>query len=122
MIDVEISLRLAMAVGWPASQTQIARNRVCVPWPSKAGKTRVFSYNDSNVIWRIAERYDAFPRTTVHKDRNKGQWCATAGSRPELIRYADTSMRAVAFAVIAYDEYMKRTVRTKRRADNFLME
>jgi len=115
MLEIELSLRLAIAIGWPYDGVHIRKNKVYVPWGTKSRPTRAFDYKDPEVIWEIAERYDTFPMRTVPPDIYKGKWCALMSEHKHLIRYADTAKKAVALSVIAYDEHMKRVNRHKSR-------
>jgi hypothetical protein len=119
MLDVEISLRLALAIGWPYDKVNIVKGVVQVPWKTDSTTTRPFVYTDSSLIWAIAEAYDAFPMKSVSKDRARGSWCALVGSRLSLIRYADTAKKSVALSVIAYSEYQKRLKRKRAGTASF---
>jgi hypothetical protein len=119
MLDVEISLRLAFAIGWPYDKVHIVKGVVQVPSRSQTRATRPFNYLDPHVIWAVAEKYDAFPMKSITKDRIKGNWCALMGSNQNLVRYADTAKKAVALCVIAHDEYQKRQQRKKAGVDQY---
>lgn len=97
--DAEISRRLALAIGWPATyqlpdQTVYVhanpddRFSRCGVWVNG----RVFDYRDPAVIWPIAERFNLFP------GKWGGSWevCDDAGEETS----ADTAAKAVALAVI----------------------
>lgn len=90
MTDAEISLALALAIGWPdwaVATTQTGRIYV---WTPECG--REFDYRDPTVIWPIAERYNFFPVRWAN-----GTWNA---AKMGVIAKADTAAKAVALAVI----------------------
>jgi len=109
--DVEISLRLAAAIGYKFSTIHVTGDKVYVPQSLAGRRTpfRAFSYKDNSVIWSIAEQYDAFPMRSLPKHRVLGEWCSLVGSNESLVRYADTPKKAIALCVIARHEYDKRT-------------
>lgn len=109
--DVEISLRLAAAIGYKFSTIHVTGDKVYVPQDVSGRKTpfRAFSYKDNTVIWSIAEKYDAFPMRSLPRHRLLGEWCSLVGTDEALVRYADTPKKAVALSVIARHEYNKRT-------------
>lgn len=105
----EISRRLALAIGWKASDGRIyqdCKGHECVKirfYPSSARQDyfvwRRFDYRDPAVIWPIAERFEAFPRSSI----TGSVWLCRTSSEHRF-EMADTAALAVARAVIAAKE------------------
>lgn len=94
---VEISRRLALAIGWPASSLIDGHSKLRAM--DKEGWVRYFDYRDPAVIWPIAEKFDAFPAQIG----NDGDWEAYSSATDTDAR-ADTAALAVALAVIKAKE------------------
>lgn len=110
MLDVEINLRLAVAIGYKYPDLSVNRNRVYVPYGrGESICLRQFSYKDDSVIWAIAERFDAFPVKSLRRRSVLGAWCSLVGSHPELLRYDNSPKKAVALSIIAKHEFDKRS-------------
>ena len=92
MNDLEISKRLALAVGWPAEDITDNFDPPQVFTPLVGW--RVFDYRDWNVIGPIAERYKCFPRWSNF----------VSGWRTDfsfgIVCPSDTPQKAIALAVI----------------------
>jgi hypothetical protein len=100
MTDLEhadISRRLALAIGWVEADMIGGRTQIRIM--DDAGWVLYFDYRDPEVIWPIAERFNAFPWRVYSKNR----WHANVdGSGP--VQMADTAALAVALAVIKAKE------------------
>lgn len=96
MDDVEISARLAFAIGYAPKDISHVNPphdmRIIVPF---GNGWRLFSYKFPSVIWPIAERFDCFPAKIGE------EWRAGSGS---CYLNADTAAKAVALAVIKHCE------------------
>lgn len=94
----DLSRRLALAIGWPESSI-IAVGRFTYIRVELGEKWRAFDYRDEQIIWRVAERYNAFPVKT-----SETQWlagCRTTGPRATgVYMHAPTAAEAVARAVV----------------------
>ena len=98
MTPAETSRALAIAIGYRPEHVRINGDTCAVdyvdPEWGEAIWTRIFDYRDPAVIWRVAERYNCFPRRL-----EGGGWYARA--QRTLCPYtADTAAEAVALAVI----------------------
>ena len=73
MDDVEISARLAFAIGYAPKDighfNPPQDMRIIVPF---GNGWRLFSYTSPSVIWPIAERFNCFPMKLGNK------WCAVS--------------------------------------------
>lgn len=99
MTDAEISKRLALAIGWPADSVWGgAKGAYIVDDFFSYG--RQFDYRDPAVIWKIAERFDAFPVFV----KTRAYWTARSYSLQGIWVSADTAAKAVALAVIKAKE------------------
>jgi hypothetical protein len=97
MTDLEISKKLALAIGWDegAITCYSVSGNVYVHYVKNCngnavrGQGYLFDYRDWNVVGPIAEWYDCFP------------WNAACGwiSRTDVVS-ADTPQKAIALAVI----------------------
>lgn len=98
MDDLEISKRLALAIGWKPEQiNEFPKGHISMPiWIDGWLNTPLFDYRDWSVIGPIAERYDCFP----HKDWS-GTWDVI---NVPVYLYADTPQKAIALAVIGAKE------------------
>jgi hypothetical protein len=101
MTHIEISRRLALAIGYKADQIN-ATPDFCNVW-HKTGPGHFycaawhrFNYTDPLVIWPIAKRYKCFPHFSQF-DRPGRQWAAVVGGK---MVESDTPEMAVALAVI----------------------
>lgn len=93
MTDAEISRRLALAIGWGASDIYLDALRFgCNIWAD--GQWRKFDYRDPAVIWPIAEHFDMFPML-IQPNVWRASWAD---------EIADTAAKAVALAVIKAKE------------------
>lgn len=93
MTDAEISRRLALAIGWKKDYPRMGMVECedeLLIWDGKVWRT--FDYRDPDIIWPIAEKYNAFPAHLTD-----GKWCATTNLKLFL---GDTAAKAVALAVI----------------------
>lgn len=108
MTDLEISKALALAIGWTEDRIdsfgepdpdvvifgyggdQLLTEVHC--WNGDGWQ--VFDYRDPVIAFRVAERYDAFPRQV-----NRTLWHACGGFYSSA--YADTPAKAIALAVIS---------------------
>jgi len=105
MTDLEhadISRRLALAIGYPSEfvrRAPDAKRVIEVNRPSIYGDSWYrFEFDSPDVIWPIAERFNAFPWVY-----SKNRWHANVdGSGP--VQMADTAALAVALAVIKAKE------------------
>lgn len=88
--DVEISVALALAIGW--ADVWAACGGAC--WVANNHSQRIFDYRDWNVIGPIAEKFDAFP------GKIKDEWDCYIPSK-DFLATADTPQKAIALAVIA---------------------
>jgi hypothetical protein len=90
--DIEISEKLALAIGWKEWQLEVTKFNVrCLVgnW-----RTQTFDYMDWNVISPIAAKYDCFPVIAAcHGD----MWVTQIGNKHY---YAHTPQGAIAMAVI----------------------
>jgi hypothetical protein len=89
MTDLEISKRLALAIGWPELNIRVSTltGKLLVLDEADGAEWRFFDYHDWNVIGPIAERYGCFPQ------EYQGMWTA------DFDCY-ETPQKAIAMAVI----------------------
>jgi hypothetical protein len=103
MNDAQISLKLALAIGWQESDfyQDGDGSYVAVRY---VGCWREFDYRSPDVAWAVAERFDCFPSVTPWDDPSK-RWSAlfddSLNSGGTEYVEADTAAKAVALAVIA---------------------
>jgi hypothetical protein len=103
----EISRRLALAIGHRIDDVQMVMAHqgspaLCEVWhyvSPKWAKWKEFDYRDPAVIWPIAERFEAFPRSSI----TGSVWLCRTSSEHRF-EMADTAALAVARAVIAAKE------------------
>ena len=93
MNDLELSRKLALAIGWHPGLIIKAPNEVRCYRGVKQWGWQKFDYRDWNVIGPIAAKYDCFPLRTD----TQGWWAGVFGC---CGLYADTPQRAIALAVI----------------------
>jgi hypothetical protein len=110
MTDLEhadISRHLALAIGWTEDQEDPdvvvvtewhGHKSLCQVW-ADGHSWRDFDYRDPEVIWPIAERFNAFPWRVY----SAKPWYANADASGPIER-ADTAALAVALAVIKAKE------------------
>lgn len=89
MTDLEISKRLAIAIGWP----MLFCTGGCV-MVSCAANWRVFDYTDWSVAGPIAEKYNAFPYQHKVNGIPDGKWVVW----PDTLE--STPQKAIAVSVI----------------------
>lgn len=102
MTDVEISRRLALAIGWTKEDFYKDGDGSFVALKVSNGfgcSWRTFDYRDPAVIWPIAERFDCFPWIVATGALDP--WASKLGLTTET---ADTAAKAVALAVIKAKE------------------
>lgn len=101
MTDAQISMRLAMAIGWDVLPVEDVDDGVIVLDHAKQ-IDRYFDYRDPDVIWPIAERFDCFPVQANHHKRHGGRgWIVPTGTISDV---HETAAKAVALAVIKAKE------------------
>lgn len=97
MTDLEINRRLALAIGWKASDGRIVDGIVEVRWGTEWMLSKgyfvwnEFDYRSADVIWPIAKRYNMFPQMIGES------WIVWNGEKSLI---ADSPEKAVALAVI----------------------
>lgn len=99
--DLEISMRLALSIGW--DNVSIYGNS-CYVYQPKMFASRAFDYRDEVVAFRIAERYNVFPYLIEWNDSETDKWHSRYRPNDEISwahHYADTPQKAIALAVIA---------------------
>jgi hypothetical protein len=108
MTDLEINKALALAIGWQEHQIDAGPFNifVCthVATLTNHAEYRLFNYGRPDVIWPIAEWYNAFPYALRGMTRQlTGKWCVQRhmGTRDYYETIADTAAKAVALTVIA---------------------
>lgn len=123
MKDIEISVKLALVIGWLPEQMKVYSNGTLwikdphsgllfkgefplLPW-------RQFSYMDPAVIWPIAERYNVWPHLIID-GHNKGKWISWGGGSHGVT--CDTAAKTVALAVIT--NYCKETEQLAQRVSS----
>ena len=90
MTDLEISKRLALAIGWKPEQMGVFLDCLFIQRPKYM--SRHFDYRDWDVAGPIAERFKCYPDWQGHF-----KWC----SRIDFTRsWGDTPQQAIALAVI----------------------
>ena len=106
MTDIEISRKLALAIGYAPKDVRlnlagkISVRRLESPQGYAVPGWYRFDYRDGETIWPIAERFNAFPHK---KATGRPGWAAVtedAWSKGDDFVYADTAAKAVALAVI----------------------
>jgi len=91
--DLEISRRLALAIGWNNVSTH---NGSCYVYEPSMFVGRAFDYRDEVVAFRVAERFDCFPIKLGKR------WCSFIRQYGNTIQgFSDTPQKAIALAVIA---------------------
>ena len=112
MTDVEISRRLALAIGYTPKDVMlnlsggISVQRSESPQGYAVPGWYSFDYRDGETIWPIAEAYNCFPQ----KMRAADLWSAPVlGNLYPRMNYefADTAAKVVALAVIKHHEGSK---------------
>ena len=126
MTDIDVSFKLAKAIGWTEGKTlrietdnlmekvlsgknsphvqvlfQATNSRFDIA--RKFGIWTNFDYRQASVIWPIAEKYDCFPCRT-----SDGAWQVVIPKFSKPFIYGKTAAEAVALAVIAlkgHDDY-----------------
>lgn len=93
MTDLEIAQQLAIAIGWPAKKVSlnVVAGQCMVNYDRQYW--RMFDYRRPEIIWPIAERYDAFP------GKFGNGWGAYIHKTQTFVREG-TAAKAVALAVI----------------------
>lgn len=99
MTDAEISRRLALDIGWEPDQFYKDGDGSFVALRSKrdfGSSWSIFDYRNPEVIWPIAERFNAFPKLY----HGAGWLSERAPLSPHHSFYTATAAKAVALAVI----------------------
>ena len=98
MTDQEINKALALAIGYSPDEIRLDGDDICVYRQIEFDYHfwRTLDYRKPDVIWPIAEKYDAFPV------RAKTDWYARCWSSKEdrPVERADNAAKAVALAII----------------------
>lgn len=102
MTDAEISMRLALAIGY-SPWCAVCHNSCCAvkheTGPDNSGcHWYDFDYRDPAVIWPIAEKFDCFPGVIGRK------WTSICTKWGFCSVEADSAAKAVALAVIKANE------------------
>jgi hypothetical protein len=103
MTDLEISIQLALAIGWKenAMRIDVGKGFLHLNRTAPLGEGMflpyytIFDFRDWNVIGPIAAKFDAFPRDV---GGTKNHWACCAQFNHSV--YADTPQKAIALAVI----------------------
>lgn len=98
----KISRDLALAIGYLPRHVRCNRRGVCQVWRIQApfGFTWVtFDYRRPDVIWPIAEKYNAFP---TQSRKGMSWYCSVYGEHGRTLHeaWATTAAIAVAYGVI----------------------
>lgn len=99
MNDLEISRRLALAIGWAPDNIRVSRDAVYVGMLFDVTYWWAFDYTDCEVIWPIAERFNAFPELDCGTMQRWSARCWAPDGRYQ-IQIADTAAKATALAII----------------------
>jgi hypothetical protein len=94
MTDLQISIALALAIGWKRMLPNPEADGLKQCWVWTGGAWRVFDYREWNVIGPIAAKFDCFPF------RVYCGWRAPLGAAWSTVKDAETPQRAIALAVI----------------------
>lgn len=93
---VEISVKLAYAIGWLPKHVRVIKG---VAHIGASGDRRPFDYRDLNILWKVAEAFDAFPFESANTEEKK--WIASSGKTSKTaVCKAETAELATALAVI----------------------
>jgi hypothetical protein len=93
---LEVSVKLALSLGWKFQQMRVADNELWLPATSNRMK---FDYRDPLILWPLAVLYDAFPFESASP--LKKEWITSSGKSARVnSSRGETPELATALAII----------------------